>query len=121
MSKLIKLSAQLPGDPETNGLDSLHEELLDNPHQVLVALVWLDVPAITQDVETDEKRVTVRVRKIEPIDRAERTPRQVVELYQELQEKRLGREPLPFESTDPRVEVVHSTSSWDDEDEAGEQ
>lgn len=119
MSKLIRLSGQLPGDPETNGLDSLHEQLLDNPHQVVVALVWLDVPAITTDVETDEQRVTVRVRKIEPIDTAERTPPAVVQLYQELQEKRLGRQSLPFDNLDPRVEVVHSTSSdgWGDGDE----
>lgn len=38
MSELVKLSAKLAADDDLNGLDSLVEELLENPEQIQPAL-----------------------------------------------------------------------------------
>lgn len=96
MSARITLSSKLPGDPETNGLDSLADDLIDNPHQIVVALAFFDVPRITEQVEDGTRVPTIRIRKIEPVGTPESTPKAITELYQKLSEERLGREPLPF-------------------------
>lgn len=111
MSALTRLSSKLPGDPETNGLDSLHEKIISDPEQVTCALVWIDYPKITIDTETGEKVVTARLRKVEPIGSADKVPAAVIELYQQVQTERLGRVLLPFADVDPRGEVVHTTTS----------
>lgn len=125
MSALIKLSPRLPGNEEINGLDSLHESLVDNPHQVICALVWFDVPRVTLDTENDTEVPTVRVRKVEPIGTAEKVEPAVLELYRKTQEERLGREPLPFDQLDGRAEHVYTSEDtgaeddeWDGRDDA---
>lgn len=123
MSARIAMSSKLPGDPEINGLDDLHESLVDNPAQVVVALVWLDVPKITIDTEADatyRERPTVRIRKIEPIDVADKVPDEIIALYTSLQEKRTGKTPLPFLQlersglTDAGYGTSHASDSADD-------
>lgn len=101
MSASVKLSSKLPGDEEINGLDKLADNLIADPHQVLVALVFLDVPTVTLDTETDAKVPTVRVRKIEPIEVVGKVPKEIRELHQRLTEQRLGRTPLPFDTLEP--------------------
>lgn len=97
MSALIRLSSKLPGDPETNGLDSLHDELVENPDQVVCALTWLVTPKVTRVTATGDEVPTVEVRRIEPIGTIEKTPAAVQALAAELYEARTGTNPLPFE------------------------
>ena len=96
MSALIRLSSKLPGDPETNGLDSLHEQLVGDPDQVVCVLAWLVVPKVTRVVATGDEVPTVEVRRIEPIGAIDRTPASVQQLAAELYEARTGTNPLPF-------------------------
>ena len=44
MSAKVRLSSKLPGEPEINGLDELSATLAEDPHQIICALVFLDVP-----------------------------------------------------------------------------
>lgn len=97
MSALIKLSSKLPGDDEVNGLDSLAEQLVDDPEQVVCVLAWLVVPKVTHDVPTGTDVPTVEIRRIEPIGSVAKTPAAVQQLAAELYEARTGRNPLPFE------------------------
>ena len=110
MSAKIALSSKLPGDDEVNGLDSLHQAIVDNPHQVIAALVWLDVPKITTDTEVDDpdkaQRPTVRVRRIEPFGSVDKVPAEVIKLALDLQSARTGRTPLPFDKIDARLSHV---------------
>lgn len=125
MSAIIKLSSALPGDAEVNGLDSLHDDIVGNPRQVICALVWLDVPKLTLNTEDGTEVPTVRVRKIEPVGTAEKVEPAVIELYNRTQEARLGREPLPFDQLDGRAEHVYTSEDtgaeddeWDGRDDA---
>lgn len=113
MSALIALSSKLPGDKEVNGLDSLHDAIVENPNQVVCAFVWLDVPKITVDTEQEDprkaQRPTVRVRKIEPFGAVDKVPAEVIELMTRLAEARLGHVPLPFDELRPErssIEIV---------------
>lgn len=98
MSALIRLSSKLPGDEETNGLDSLHEQLVDNPDQVICAITWLVVPKVTLVTSTKQEIPTVEVRRVEPIGTVDQTPAAIQKLAAELYEQRTGNNPLPFSS-----------------------
>jgi hypothetical protein len=100
MSATVRLSSKLPGEEEINGLDHLASSLLDSPHQVLVAICWLDVPKITEDTDKDERVPTVRVRRVEPIDVIAKVPDAILKLAAELFESRTGRRALPFDVLD---------------------
>lgn len=124
MSAKIALSSKLPGDVEVNGLDSLHDSIIENPRQVICAMVWLDVPKITVDTEVDDpdeaQRPTVRVRKIEPFGTADKVPASVVELMLKLTEARTGRQPLPFDELRPQrshVEIVRGDDAGPSDEE----
>lgn len=101
MSAKVTLSSKLPGESEINGLDELQQSLVDNPHQIIVAIVWGDVPSVRYNTDEDEHVPTFRIRKIEPIDVVGKVPQEIVELAQRLTEKRLGRTPLPFATLEP--------------------
>ncbi|WP_375425969.1 hypothetical protein [uncultured Friedmanniella sp.] len=122
MSARIALSSKLPGDDEVNGLDSLHAAIIENPHQVIAALVWLDVPKITTDTEVDDpekaQRPTVRVRRIEPFGAVDKVPAAVVKLALDLQTARTGRTPLPFDSIDARETHVEFVTDDEEPSEA---
>lgn len=100
MSAVVRLSSKLPGEEEINGLDHLASSLLDNPHQVLVAICWLDVPKITEDTDKEERVPTIRVRRIEPIAAVDKVPDEIIKLAAELHEARTGRRALPFDVLD---------------------
>lgn len=105
MSDKVKLSAQLSGDEETNGLDGMAGQLVEDPQTVRVALVWLDVPKVTTNTETGAKVPTVRVRRIEPLGDVDDVSDAIRKVAAEAHEKRTGKTPLPFEV----VEYVDET------------
>lgn len=98
MSESVRLSAKLPGDEEINGLDQLAPAMLDAPEKVICAIVWLDVSAVTTNIDEGTETPTVRVRRIEPIGHLDRVPDAVIALAGELMEARTGRRPLPFDT-----------------------
>lgn len=100
MSAAVRLSSRLSKDDETNGLDSLQDDLLANPSQVVCAIVWLVSDTITENVETGDRVPRVVVKRIEPIGVIDKVPADVIKLALELQEKRTGKRPLPFGVTE---------------------
>ena len=96
MSDTIKLSSQLPGDEEINGLDHLADDLINDPDQVLCCLAWMKIKDVRRIIETDAEVLTVEIRRIEPIATVDATPPAVIKLAAELYEARTGRDPLPF-------------------------
>ena len=116
MSAVIKLSTKLPGDPEINGLDALHDQLIDDPKQVVCALVWLVPSSIREVIETGDQILTVEARRIEPISTIEKTPADVQALAARLYEERTGQNPLPFSSLVPSEAVVHVSFGEDDDE-----
>lgn len=114
MSAIVKLSAALPGDPETNGLDHLAARMADDLDTVVCAIVWFDVAKVT---ETHEGRVpTARIRKVEPIGESPETRQKVADLYAELNEARLGMSPLPFDQLESREDHLDVTVMGDDDE-----
>ena len=97
MSAVVKLAAQLPGDFETNGLDAQASLLLDGPKELLVAVVWLDVAKVTEDVDSGDRVPTVRVRRIEPLGDVGDVSDAVRDLVGTAVSKRTGRAPIPFD------------------------
>jgi len=109
MSEKIALSSKLPGEPDINGLDALHDAIINDPERVVVAIVWLDCPKITKEIGPtgSSERPTMRVRRIEPIGEPEELPAELVRLVQAAQEQRTGKIPLPIDVVEvPRHEVV---------------
>lgn len=100
MSATVKLSSALPGDEEINGLDAIVDELVATPSRIVVGLVWLDVPTITDNTETGARVPTVRVRRIEPLGGVQEIPDEVRKLAARAHEERTGRTPLPFDDVE---------------------
>lgn len=97
MSAVVKLSSKMPGDFETNGVDAIAGQLVDEPDQLRVAVVWFDVKHTTVDTDSGDHIPTVRVRRIEPIGDVGDVSTAVQQLVAEAHEKRTGRKPLPFD------------------------
>lgn len=110
MSAVVKLSSKLPGDEEINGLDALAEKLVEEPHRITVALVWLDVPRVIVDTEKDTEVPVVRIRKIEPLGDARDVPQAVRDAAQTAHETRTGKTPLPFETLESSVDETLDTA-----------
>lgn len=106
MSKLIALSSKLPGNEDINGLDSLHDSLVENDQQVICAIVWFDVPTSVKDNEAKTVRPTLRIRRVEPFGSAEKVPSAVIDLAAQLMEARTGRVALPFTQLEGREDHV---------------
>ena len=106
MSAVVKLSTKLPGDEETNGLDSLAEQLVKDPETVRVAIVWLDVSKVTTETDSHQQIPTVRVRRVEPLGDVDDVSKAIRELVDKAVEARTGKTPLPFDVTDYEDETL---------------
>ena len=102
MSAVVKLAGKMPGDFETNGLDATVEDLLDNPKELRAAFVVYDVVKEIGDVDTDTKVPVVRVRRFEPLGKADEISQALRDAYTKAVEDRTGRTALPLDI----VEVV---------------
>lgn len=100
MSAVVKLGSKLPGDQATNGLDDIVKDLLKTPEQVRVSLVWHDVKDIRHSVATGEDVPTIEVRRWLPVGSAKEMPQELIDLVLRLDSERLGKQPLPYDSTD---------------------
>lgn len=96
MSKSIRLAGALPGDAETNGLDSLATVLAADPEGITVtAVVTFDVRKVEYSVAEGTHVPTVQVRRVEGW-LTEDTPQSVREAMVKRAEERLNKAPLPF-------------------------
>lgn len=94
MSDTVKLSGKLPGNLETNGLDAIAPQLLDDPEQIRVGLIWFDTSKITTNTDTGDHVPTVRVRRIEPVGTIDTYPDGFAELASAAFSDRTGRDPI---------------------------
>lgn len=108
MSAVVKLSSQLAGNEEFNGLDSIVEQLLNDPKKLRVAVVVFDVSAITDNVDDDTHVPTVRIRKFEPLGAVGEVPDGITMAIAAAHERRTGRTALP-------LDVFTHEASKDDE------
>lgn len=101
MSATVKLSSKLPGDPEINGLDAYAEHLLNEPDELLVAIVYFDSPKELVDHEADTRVPVARIRRVEPLGTIPDVPQAVRDAMADAEGERTGRTPLPFEIVVP--------------------
>jgi hypothetical protein len=96
MSALVKLSSKLPGDYETNGVDQIAADLVDDPRAVRIAVVWFDTQRTIVDTDTDDHIPVIRVRRIEPLGLVEDVGAAVRDAVQTAVQARTGRAPIAF-------------------------
>jgi len=100
MSDTVKLSAAMPADVETNGIDALAAQLVDDPEQIRVAVLWFDTVKVTELTDSGSRVPTIRVRRIEPIGNVDAVPVEIRKLVDEATQTRTGRVPLPFDEVE---------------------
>ncbi len=96
MSAFVKLSSRLPGDPETNGVDAMADQLVADPSAIRYAVVWFDISKITDETDTGNMIPTLRVRRLEPMGLATDVPPALAQLVADAFQARTGRAPMPF-------------------------
>ncbi len=96
MSDTVKLSSRLPGDPEINGLDARADELLSDPEELLVAIVYLDCGRAIENFDEGTRVPVARVRRIEPLGGLADVPQAVRDAMAAAESERTGRPAIPF-------------------------
>lgn len=102
MSNIAKVSGALPADDNRNGLDAQVANLINEPHELRVALVVYRAVKVTEDIETGVKVPTIGFTRFEPICTLDELPADLSETILAAAAKRTGREALPLDT----VEVV---------------
>lgn len=97
MSATVKLSASLPGNEDTNGVDALVGELIDDPRALRFAVVWFDTKHVTLDTDSGDSVPTIRIRRFEPIGLVGEVNPEIRAAVAVAHELRTGRTPLPFD------------------------
>lgn len=97
MSAVVKLGSKMPGDFEVNGLDALVDDLVQDPAQLRAAFVVFDVQKITDNTDDGSRVPTVRVRRFEPLGKADEISNAIREAYTQAVEERTGRKALPLD------------------------
>lgn len=105
MSSEVKLAGRLPASTESNGMHSVQADLLTDPEEQRVAVIWYDVLKITRDVDQGDEVPTIRVLKIEPLGAVDEVSKAIREEVMRASEARLGHSPLPFD--DVSSDAVH--------------
>lgn len=100
MSDKVKLVGKLAGDDDLQGLDSMADELLDNPEQVQVAVIHFDVSKIVEDTDEHNRVPYVRIRRFEPVGDVDNAPDELQRIVTQAVEDRTGKAPLPFDAVD---------------------
>lgn len=119
MSAFVRLSTKMPGDPETNGVDDIADELVEDPATIRYAVVWFDVAKVTEETDTGDNIPTIRVRRIEPIGTARDVNPTIARVVAEAVEARTGRTPIPFELVTVGDQDDPAQLAFDDVDPVG--
>lgn len=97
MSAVVKLSAKMPADFETNGIDAQAQQLIDDPEGLRIAVVWYDTQKVVIDTDSGDHIPTIRVRRIEPLGEHGEVSQAIRKAVGVAFEERTGRKPLPFD------------------------
>lgn len=97
MSAVVKLGSKMPGDWEVNGLDNIVDDLTEDPKQLRAGFVVFDVEKITVDADSGNQVPTVRVRRFEPLGKADEISAAIRDAYTKAVETRTGRTALPLD------------------------
>lgn len=99
---MTKLASALPkGD--SNGLDGLARDLVDDPHRMHAVIAVLDCSKIITSTDTGEVEPTARVRRIERVLDADLTAAE--RLLRRALEKRAGDTQLPIDLEEELEEI----------------
>lgn len=120
MSAFVRLSSKLPGDPETNGVDDLASDLVEDPATIRYGVVWFDVSKVTEETDSGDNIPTIRVRRIEPIGVARDVIPEIADAVAESVRVRLGREPIPFGIVEVADQDDPAQLTFDEIDEIAE-
>lgn len=115
MSEAVKLSSKMPGDFETNGVDAMAGDLVEDPKTLRAALVWFDVAKIGVNVDTGDHIPLIRVRRIEPLGAADDVSKAIRKEVEAAMEKRTGRTPIPWDVVEITEERYSDTLPEDGE------
>lgn len=126
MSAFVRLSSKLPGDPETNGVDSIANDLVTDPSRIRYGVVWFDASRVVEDTDTGDVIPTLRIRRIEPLGRADQVDPEIRLIVESAVKARTGRAPIPFEivevgdEEDPDQYTIEDVDLEDDGAAVGE-
>lgn len=98
MSNTVKLSSKLAADDDLNGLDYLASQMIENPRQVRIAVVWFDTVKIIDNTDDDSRIPYARIRRWESLGNVEDVEQSIRDIVAEAAEERTGKAPLPFEA-----------------------
>lgn len=91
---MTRLNSTLPkGD--SNGLDSLARQLIDNPHEIHVIIALVDCKRLVTDTDDDSVEPTARIRRIEVVRKDDKDL--ASKMLRRSLEDRTGMEVLPFD------------------------
>lgn len=90
---MAKLASVLPKG-EANGLAALDRELIDQPRKVQVVVALVDCRRVVTDLDSGDIEPTVRIRRIEWIQRDKDV---VAKILRRAMEERTGKTVLPFD------------------------
>lgn len=91
---MTKLAGSLPKG-EGDGLDAIARRLIDEPHEIHVAVVLIDCKKITTDTDTGDVEAVARIRRIEPIGGDDKDL--AAKMLRRAMERRTGKAVLPFD------------------------
>jgi hypothetical protein len=100
VSRKVALRAKLPSDEAFNGLDALHEELLNDGATPRAAVIIFDVYKDEKVVATGDQTAVIEIRRVEPIGLASEIPGPIRDAIVKLVDERTGKQPLPFDQVE---------------------
>lgn len=112
MSAVVKLASAMPSDTELNGIDSISQDLIDNPDRPRIAVVVFTTRTITSNPELGTTVPTIAIRRIEPLGYQDQVSEVVRQELVKAAESRTGKAALPLDT----VEVVDQGSLGDGDD-----
>jgi hypothetical protein len=92
------VTAKIKGSlPKHNGLDSIADDMVANPHGKHIVVAVIDCVQIVTDTDTDESIPVARIRRIEVIQGDQVHMEHAAALLQAAADRRRGVDPLPFD------------------------
>jgi len=91
---MTRLAGSLPGG-DANGLVAIARQLIDEPHEVHVAVVLIDCKSSKVDHDSGEIVLTARIRRVEVIGEQDKELAQ--KMMRRALEQRTGKTVLPFD------------------------
>lgn len=108
---MTKLASALPKG-NSNGLDAIAQQLIDNPLDKHVVIGFIDCKRTTTDNDSGDVEPTARLRRVEVIDPADLA--RAEQIMRRALERRMGGATLPIELED-EISAVFGDLEYDQE------